>query len=144
MSSIDTTENHTKPILFTVIRNGHSSRVEYAPWFRIEVFTSKKYNPDLTERWRDTMDYLNMLMMGTPHGNVPPEEKYALGVQYIPVSEIDRSNTGYFYGMLTPDHATYIIKRGDTVVFPTWTLEIKTSGDIDRLVNNLEMESVLQ
>lgn len=55
MSSIDTTENHAKPILFTVIRNGHSSRVEYAPWFRIEVFTSKKYNPDLTERWRDTM-----------------------------------------------------------------------------------------
>lgn len=37
-----------KPVLFTVFRNGRSSHLEYAPWFKTTIYSSDKYNSDLT------------------------------------------------------------------------------------------------
>lgn len=133
---------HEKPVLFTVFRNGHSSRLEYAPWFKTTIYSSDKYNPDLTQRFDSISQYYNILSMGMPH-NPPPEEIYGFGVRYM--YERDEVETRVHYGShVYPCDATYILKRGDKIVFPTWTIELNTTGDFKRLFNNLEMEYVLQ
>lgn len=133
---------HEKPVLFTVIRNGRSSRLEYAPWFKTTIYSSDKYKPDLTQRFDSMSQYYDILMMDRPH-NQPSEEIYGFGVRYT--SENDEVETRVHYGShVYPCDATYILKRGDKVVFPTWTIELNTTGDFKRLFNNLEMEYVLQ
>lgn len=131
-----------KPVLFTVIRKGRSSRLEFAPWFKITIYSNDKYNPDLTQRFDSMSHYYDILSMGQLH-NPPPEEIYGLGVRYT--TENGEVQTGVHYGAhVYPCDATYILKRGDKVVFPTWTIELNTTGDFKRLFNNLEMEYVLQ
>lgn len=133
---------HEKPVLFTVFRNGRSSRLEYAPWFKTTIYSSDKYKPDLTQRFDSMSQYYDILSMGRLH-NPPTEEIYGFGVRYT--SKNGEVETGVHYGShVYPCDATYILKRGDKVVFPTWTIELNTTGDFKRLFNNLEMEYVLQ
>jgi hypothetical protein len=126
-----------KPIEFVITRKGISAKAKFARWYFYTLFDSNRYTVDLAMKWNNIHEFLN------PNVKI---DHYGIGIKDRPDdADPDNGNKRYFPPLdLLPTDATYLIMWGDRITCNSWTKDIKNSGDIVAVLENLRLEYDLQ
>lgn len=126
-----------KPIKFHISRHGLNVVGKFARWYHYTLFDSRRYTEDLTPKWNNFDEYFKTDVK---------IEQYGIGIKERPDdADPDNGNKRYFPPLeLLPIDATYLIMRGDVISCNSWSKEVKTTGDVIAVLENLRLEYDLQ
>ena len=129
-----------KPIKFHISRHGLNVVGKFARWYHYTLFDSRRYTEDLTPKWNNLSDFF------LPIDDV---EQYGIGIKELP-DELDPDSSTEIHRRtfppldLLPVDCTQLIMRGDVISCNSWSKEIKTTGDVIAVLENLRLEYDLQ
>lgn len=126
-----------KPIKFHISRHGLNVIGKFARWYDYTIFESRRYTEQLAPKWNNFDDFFK------PDVEI---EKYGIGIKERPANaDPDNENVRYFPPLdLLPVDCNYLIMWGDRITCNSWTKDIKNSGDIVAVLENLRLEYDLQ
>lgn len=129
-----------KPIKFRISRHGLNVIGKFARWYHYTLFDSRRYTEDLTPKWNNFSDFF------TSRDKV---EQYGIGIEELP-DDLDPDISTEIHRRtfppldLLPVDCTQVIMRGDVISCNSWSKEIKTTGDVIAVLENLRLEYDLQ
>jgi hypothetical protein len=126
-----------KPIEFLITRHGLNVIGKFARWYEYTIFESRRYTEQLIPKWNNFDVFFKLDI---------EIEKYGIGIKERPNdADPDGENKRYFPPLnLLPIDCNYLIMWGDKITCNSWTKEIKNTGDIVAVLENLKLEYDLQ
>ena len=129
-----------KPIKFNISRHGLHVVGRFARWYHYTLFDSRRFTEDLTPKWNNFTEFFL---------SKDKVEQYGIGIKELP-DELDPDASTEIHRRtftpleLLPVDCTQVIMRGDVISCNSWTKEVKTTGDVIAVLENLRLEYDLQ